>query len=50
MLMRDLRHYEHGPVDDVLTAANLSALYDVPIAKADFADGGKFTFAPSFGR
>ncbi|MBA4098227.1 MAG: ABC transporter ATP-binding protein [Rhodospirillum sp.] len=50
LLMRDRRRYEHGPVDEVLTAANLSALYDVPIAKANFADSGKFTFAPSFGR
>jgi iron complex transport system ATP-binding protein len=50
LLMRDRKRYEHGRVDDVLTAANLSALYDVPIAKASFADNGRFTFAPSFGR
>ena len=50
LLMKDLRRYDHGRVEDVLTAANLSALYDVPIAKASFADSGKFTFAPSFGR
>src|SRR5262245_59408582 len=50
LLMKDLRCYEHGRVEDVLTAANLSALYDVAIAKAAFADGGKFTFAPYFER
>ena len=50
LLMKDLRRYEYGRVDDVLTVANLSALYDVSIAKASFADSGKFTFAPSFGR
>jgi iron complex transport system ATP-binding protein len=49
LLMKDLRRYEHGPVEDVLTADNLSMLYDVPIAKAAFA-GGRFTFAPSFDR
>ena len=50
LLMKDRRHYEHGRVDDVLTAANLSSLYDVAIARAAFADGGKFTFAPYFER
>jgi iron complex transport system ATP-binding protein len=50
LLMRDLAQYEHGPVDDVLTAENLSALYDVPIAKAAFTPGGRFTFAPAFDR
>jgi iron complex transport system ATP-binding protein len=50
LLMKDVRRYDHGRVEDVLTAANLSALYDVAIAKANFADSGKFTFAPSFGR
>ena len=46
LLMKDRSRYEHGRVDDVLTAGNLSALYDVAIAKAGFAEGGKFTFAP----
>ena len=50
LLMKDRRRYELGPVDDVLTAGNLSSLYDVAIAKAAFADGGKFTFAPYFER
>jgi iron complex transport system ATP-binding protein len=48
LLMKDLSRYEHGTVEDVLTAANLSTLYDVAIAKAVFANGGKFTFAPYF--
>ena len=50
LLMKDRRRYDHGCVDDVLTAGNLSSLYDVAIAKAAFADGGKFTFAPYFER
>jgi iron complex transport system ATP-binding protein len=48
LLMKDVSRYEHGPVEDVLTAENLSTLYDVAIAKAAFANGGKFTFAPYF--
>ena len=50
LLMKDRRRYEHGRVDDVLTAGNLSSLYDVAIAKAAFTEGGKFTFAPYFER
>jgi iron complex transport system ATP-binding protein len=50
LLMKDADRYEHGPVEKVLTAENLSTLYDVAIAKAAFADGGKFTFAPYFDR
>ena len=50
LLMKDRSRYEHGRVDDVLTAGNLSSLYDVAIAKAAFAAGGKFTFAPYFER
>jgi iron complex transport system ATP-binding protein len=50
LLMRDLGRYEHGKVEDVLTAENLSTLYDVAIAKAAFTQGGKFTFAPYFDR
>jgi iron complex transport system ATP-binding protein len=50
LLMKDRRRYEHGRVDNVLTAGNLSSLYDVAIAKAAFAEGGKFTIAPYFER
>ncbi len=50
LLMQDARRYEFGAVAEVLTAENLSTLYDVAIAKAAFAEGGKFTFAPYFDR
>jgi iron complex transport system ATP-binding protein len=50
LLMQDRSRYRHGTVEDVLTAENLSDLYDVAIAKAAFAEGGKFTFAPAFAR
>ncbi len=48
LLMNDRRRYQYGPVEEILTAENLSHLYEVAIAKAAFADGGKFTFAPYF--
>jgi iron complex transport system ATP-binding protein len=50
LLMKDRRSYLYGPVEDVLNAENLSRLYEVPIARADFADAGRFTFAPYFER
>ena len=50
LLMKDVRRYQHGTVEEVLTSQNLSTLYDVAIAKAAFAQGGKFTFAPYFER
>lgn len=48
LLMKDANRYAHGAVAEVLTEDNLSSLYDVAIAKATFAEGGKFTFAPHF--
>jgi iron complex transport system ATP-binding protein len=48
LLMEDVQHCRHGPVDAVLTADNLSSLYDVPIARAEFVPGGAFTFAPAY--
>jgi iron complex transport system ATP-binding protein len=39
---------EQGPVDDVLTAGKLSSLYDVAIAKADFAEAASSPSPPSF--
>jgi iron complex transport system ATP-binding protein len=48
LLMNDLRRYRYGPVAEVLTAENLSSLYDVPIARAEFSAGGRFTFAPTY--
>jgi iron complex transport system ATP-binding protein len=50
LLMQDRSRYRYGTVEDVLTAENLSVLYDVAIAKAAFAEGGRFTFAPAFAR
>ena len=50
LLMNDRSRYRHGKVGDVLTAENLSDLYEVAIAKAAFTEGGKFTFAPHFAR
>jgi len=50
LLMKDRRSYLHGTVVDVLTAENLTHLYEVPIARAAFADAGRFTFAPYFER
>jgi iron complex transport system ATP-binding protein len=48
LLMKDLKTYRHGRMQDVLTAENLSDLYGVPIDRAEFADSGKYTFAPRF--
>jgi iron complex transport system ATP-binding protein len=50
LLMRDARRWRHGPVEDVLTAANLSELYDIPIGRAHFAGHDAYTFAPIGGR
>jgi len=46
LLMMDRRSYRHGSVEDVLTAESLTELYGVPIDRADFADTGRYTFAP----
>jgi len=48
LLMNDRRRYRHGPTDAVLTADNLTKLYDVGIARAEFAEGNRFTFAPTY--
>lgn len=48
LLMRDRRNYRHGPMPQVLTAQNLSELYDVPIGKAVFDGDGRYTLAPRF--
>ncbi|MAC79551.1 MAG: iron ABC transporter ATP-binding protein [Rhodobacteraceae bacterium] len=47
LLERADRHL-FGPVAEVLTEANLSALYGLPIGRADFAGTGRHTFAPLF--
>jgi iron complex transport system ATP-binding protein len=48
LLMRDQNRYLHGPIAQVLTAEQLSDLYGITIARAEFVPQGTFTFAPSF--
>jgi iron complex transport system ATP-binding protein len=48
LLMNDRHRYRHGRVAEVLTADNLTNLYDVAIARAEFGMGGRFTFAPTY--
>jgi iron complex transport system ATP-binding protein len=48
LLMKGASSYRHGPTAEVLTAANLTELYDVPVDRADFAGSSAFTFAPRF--
>ena len=48
LLMRDRTTYWHGRVADELTPEHLTALYGVPMTKANFADGPGFTFSPRF--
>ena len=48
LLMKDVTSYTHGPTADVLTAGNLSDLYDVAIDMARFVGSDRFTFAPRF--
>ena len=45
LLMRE-GGYRQGPTADVLTAQNLSELYEVPIDRVQFANSNGFTFAP----
>ncbi|MHA7777108.1 ABC transporter ATP-binding protein [Roseibium sp. M-1] len=49
LLMKSGRDYLFGPVQQTLTAENLSDLYDLPIGRAEFVAHGKHTFAPLFG-
>jgi iron complex transport system ATP-binding protein len=49
LLMKDRKSYRHGRASDILTAENLTELYGVPIERAEFTDGGKYTFAPRYG-
>ncbi|MDQ7247910.1 ABC transporter ATP-binding protein [Dongia sedimenti] len=48
LLMNDRQRYRHGSVAEVLTADNLTNLYDVAIGRAEFGMGGRFTFAPTY--
>ncbi|WP_104666704.1 ABC transporter ATP-binding protein [Ensifer adhaerens] len=48
LLMLSGSDYVCGPTADALSAENLSALYDLPIARADFKGLSKHTYAPVF--
>ncbi len=48
LLMIDRSNYVSGSTEEALSAENLSALYDLPIARADLAGLAKYTFAPVF--
>jgi iron complex transport system ATP-binding protein len=48
LLMQDSRSYRYGRTEDILTADNLSGLYNVPIDKVQFIGTDKFTFVPRF--
>lgn len=50
LLMLSGSDYVCGPTADALSAENLSALYDLPIARADFKGLSKHTYAPVFRR
>lgn len=48
LLMNSAVSYLSGTAETVLSESNLSALYKVPIGRAQFAGSGKFTYAPLF--
>ncbi|WP_077966414.1 ABC transporter ATP-binding protein [Ensifer adhaerens] len=48
LLMLSGSDYVCGPTADALSAENLSTLYDLPIARADFMGLSKHTYAPVF--
>jgi iron complex transport system ATP-binding protein len=48
LLMHDRAVYRHGATADVLSAESLSALYGIPVGRAQFADGSGHTFSPLF--
>ncbi len=48
LLMTSGSEYICGPIADALSAENLTALYDLPIARADFEGLAKHTYAPVF--
>lgn len=48
LLMTSGSSYVCGPTADALNAENLTALYDLPIARADFSGLAKHTYAPVF--
>lgn len=48
LLMTSGSSYVCGPTTEALSAENLTALYDLPIARADFDGLSKHTYAPVF--
>ncbi|MGQ3212209.1 MAG: ABC transporter ATP-binding protein [Shinella sp.] len=48
LLMSSESSYVCGPTADALSAENLTVLYDLPVARADFAGLAKHTYAPVF--
>lgn len=48
LLMVSGSNYVFGPIADALSEENLTRLYDLPIARADFAGLAKHTYAPVF--
>ncbi len=48
LLMTSGSKYVSGPMAEALSAENLTALYDLPIARADFDGLPKHTYAPVF--
>ncbi|QRM56768.1 ABC transporter ATP-binding protein [Sinorhizobium sp. BG8] len=48
LLMTSGSSYVCGPTEEALTAENLTTLYDLPIARADFDGLSKHTYAPVF--
>jgi iron complex transport system ATP-binding protein len=48
LLMTSGSSYVSGPTDEALSPGNLSDLYDLPIARADFDGLAKHTYAPVF--
>nr|WP_210259425.1 ABC transporter ATP-binding protein [Agrobacterium sp. a22-2] len=50
LLMTSGSSYVYGPTADTLSAGNLTDLYHLPIARADFEGLAKHTYAPVFRR
>ena len=48
LLMTSGTRYVYGRMEEALSAENLSVLYDLPVARADFAGLAKHTYAPVF--
>lgn len=49
LLMQSAKDFHFGPVSQMLNAQNLTALYDLPIGRANFETATQHTYAPLFG-